>query len=312
MKMKNIFYWGALILFGVQAQVQPVAAGPVPFTIDPTRSSITLSGSIASTQLGTIPFTAQGAGSLTTSYTGSVLANLTPPAIQFPSGSLIQANTNGSWKPLVGGGSGKAPADYGAEAIESEVITGYFADRNLQFDVASPQATLTNGGFNADLVTISCLTNPPPAPETDYSITIPLEPSKDTNGTLEMTGSSTNDPNTAYFTNSGGQLALFFPVSFTNVSTKSGFTVTRILKGMVVATAPASAWPLSLSASFQNGQISLTWPSFPGPTFTVLSTQVLGSPWTAASGVTTVQANTSTWTGSATNTALFYRLQATF
>ena len=205
-----------------------------------------------------------------------------------------------------------SPADYAAEVIAAEIITSYFADRNLEFDVSSPQATLTNGGFNCDLMTITYLTNSVPAPGTDYNITIPLEPSHDTNGTFALTGSATNDPNTAYLTNTEGKLTFFFPVSFTNVLTKSGYTVTNILKGTVVATAPASAWPLPLSVGLQDGQVSLTWPSFPGPTFTVQSTGGLGSSWNTASGVTTVHANTSTWTGSATNTAQFYRLHATF
>jgi hypothetical protein len=41
-------------------------------------------------------------------------------------------------------------------------------------------------------------------------------------------------------------------------------------------------------------------------------TQTLGTNWITATGVTTVQANTSTWTGAAANTAQFYRIQAAF
>jgi len=312
MKMKTIMGCASIILVELIVRVQPMAGASVTFTIDPTRSSITHSGSLSASALGTYNFAAQGTGSQTTSYAGTILADLTPPNIQFPGGSLILANTNGTWKPATNGGSGSAPADYAAEVIAAEIITSYFADRNLEFDVSSPQATLTNGGFNCDLMTITYLTNSVPAPGTDYNITIPLEPSHDTNGTFALTGSATNDPNTAYLTNTEGKLTFFFPVSFTNVLTKSGYTVTNILKGTVVATAPASAWPLPLSVGLQDGQVSLTWPSFPGPTFTVQSTGVLGSSWNTASGVTTVHANTSTWTGSATNTAQFYRLHATF
>jgi len=313
MKFKKIVDCWVLIFLGLRVQVQPVSAAPVTFTIDPTRSSIALSGSLSITALGeTYPFTQQGAGSLTTSYTGSIMADLTPPYIEFPGGSVILANTNGTWKPAIGGGSGSAPADYGAEVIQSEIITAYFADRNLRYDVTSQQAILTNGDFNTDVLTFTDLTNTSPAPSTDYSLAFPLEPSHNTNGTLSPSGSTTNSPDIAYLTNSGGQLALFVPVNITNVTMKSAYTLTQIRKGTVVATAPASAWPLSLSVGLQNAQVTLTWPSFPGPTFTVQTTPALGTPWTTATGVTTVQANTTTWTSAATNTLQYYRLQAAF
>jgi hypothetical protein len=159
---------------------------------------------------------------------------------------------------------------------------------------------------------ISYVTNNTPAPARDYNITIPLEPNHNTNGQESLNGSTTNNPDTAYLTNSGGQLALFVPVNITNVSVKSGYTNMNNLKGTVVATAPASAWPLPLTALLQNGQLSLTWPSFPGPTFTVQTTQTLGTNWATAPGVTTTNVNTSTWTGAATNTAQFYRILAAF
>jgi len=312
MKFKKLIDCGVLIFIGLHVQVQPVDAGTVTFTIDPTRSSIALSGSISNASLGTLPLKQQGAGSLTTTYTGSIMADLTPPYIDFPGGSLILANTNGTWKPAVGGGSGSAPADYGAEIIESEVITAYFADRNLRYDVTSAPAALTNGDFNSGLLVFSDLTNMTPAPGTDYSITIPLEPAHDTNGTLSPSGSTSNAPNSAYLTNTGGQLTLVVPINITNDSMKSAYDIELIRTGTVVATAPASAWPLTLSASVQGGQVTLTWPSFPGPTFTVQTTPTLGTNWTNATGVATVQANTTTWTGPATNTMQFYRINAAF
>ena len=312
MKLESFIDWGVLILIGMVAQLQPVAAGPVTFTIDTTRSSITLSGNLDAGVLGTLPITAQGTGSLTTRYSGGILANLTPPNIQFPGGSLIQANTNGTWKPAIGGGTGSAAANYGGEILDSFLLTAYFAGRNFLLDVASPQMTLTNGGFNSGLMAVTFLTNTNLAPSTDYVLTVPLEPSEDTNGNLSLTGTSTNSPNTAYLTNSGGKLALFLPVSITNVVTNSSEVITVVLMGTVGATAPASAWPLTLSGGLQNGKVSLTWPSFPGPTFTVQTTPALVTPWSTATGITTVQANTTTWTATATNTAQFYRLQASF
>lgn len=320
MKLKKFIDSALFVLIGFHLQVLPVKAGVVTFTIDPTRSSIALSGSVASSlqgsALGPYAYAEQGPGSLVTSYSGTIVAILTPTNIRLPGGGLASAMTNGTWMPAIGGGTtetpGSDPADYGVQVKKTDIVTAYYACRNYKLDITSPQTILTNGSFNAGLLIYSFVTNPPPAPSADYNITIPLSASHDTNGTSDMSDSLTNEPGAAYLTNGGGQLELFLPISITAVKKKSNYTNTFILTGTVVATAPATAWPLPLTASLQNGQVSLTWPSFPGPTFTVQTTQTLGTPWTNAPGVTTVQANTTTWTGAATNTAQFYRVQATF
>src|SRR5689334_16563259 len=81
------------------------------FTIDPAQSSLTVSGMVFG-----IAFNPQGAGSLTTVYNGTIQVAQTGGTIQFTGGSLIAAETSGSWKPLPGGGNGSAPADYGGLA----------------------------------------------------------------------------------------------------------------------------------------------------------------------------------------------------
>jgi hypothetical protein len=317
MKTKSLLYSGALILIGLYSKAQPVAAAPVTFTIDSRRSSISLSGYVEVSALGfdlEFPFTPQGTGSLTTSYTGGIIADLAPPNIQFPGGSTITAETSGIWKPAIGGGTisfpGSAPADYGVYVSGSNIFTGYFAGRNMQFDVTSSAAALTNGGFNSGLLMVTFLTGG----SLDYNFT----GVETANGTEALIGTTSDTPNTAYLTNAfnvsnvAEKLTLNIPVNITNVSTVSGDTVTIILTGMVVATAPAADWPLQVSASLQAGQMTLSWPSIPGQSFTVQTTQNLGASWTTAPGPLSVNANTTTWTGNATNKAQFFRVLASY
>jgi len=325
MKLKYFLYSGMLALAGFHVQLQPAAAAPVTFTIDPSRSSIVLSGNVVDASLSStaFPFTAQGAGSLTTKYTGTILVDLAPPNIQFPGGSTITAETNGTWKPAVGGGTtstpGSAPADYGGEINQFLVVTAYFAARNLQFDATSSAAALTNGGFNSGLLTVTFLANSTPAPSVDYNVVVPLSPSSDTTGTETLVGSATNITATAYLTNAfnvtnvAQKLTLNIPVNITNVSTVSGDVITVILTGTVVATAPAAAWPApQVNYSFQAGQLTLTWYSIPGQSFTVQTTQNLRAAWTTAPGPLATNANTTSWTGNTTNTAQFFRVNAIY
>src|SRR6476659_5138305 len=82
------------------------------FGIVTNQSSIALSGTVT-TALGTAPIQAQGTGSLSTTYSGTIKTDRQAGAITFLSGSTIDANINGSWKPLSDGSDGSAPADYG-------------------------------------------------------------------------------------------------------------------------------------------------------------------------------------------------------
>ena len=66
------------------------ATGDV-FSIDPTRSSLTLSGSILGNTVSP-----QGTGSLTAAYAGTIQATQAVGTIQFTGQSLITAETNGS------------------------------------------------------------------------------------------------------------------------------------------------------------------------------------------------------------------------
>ena len=100
MKLHNIFPLavGTLSFCATLCLPGRVWAAPEVFTIDSSQSQITLSGKVAG-----FPFSAQGAGSLTTTYSGEINADISGSTIQFTGSSTIIAATNGVWQPGVGG-----------------------------------------------------------------------------------------------------------------------------------------------------------------------------------------------------------------
>jgi hypothetical protein len=117
------------------------------FALDPPNSSLTLSGTINGRTISQ-----QGPGSLTTTYSGTVSTNwdLDARTIQFNSaGSVVTAANSGSWQPNVGGGSGSAPANYGAMAsfsISICSVTARVAVRGLVASTSSSPLSLTPSG----------------------------------------------------------------------------------------------------------------------------------------------------------------------
>lgn len=299
---------GALLLL---LQAIPAAAVPVVFTVDSTNSTFTQSGSVTSGGI-TMPILEQGPGSLTTHYSGTVLANLTPPLLQFPGGSLVVALTNGIWQPAAGGAAGTAAADSAGKITYSVLIfslNGYIAGRNLKLDLSSPALTLTNSGFDGSQLAITYLTNSAPLPVTDYRLVSTIPGVNSTNGSTLISGTINNSPSRAYLTNAAGLLKLVIPVNVTNVSSSSTTNnTTTILNGQLVATAPASVWPLTTTVGVTNGQVTLTWPSVAGQSFIVRVSSDLQT-WNNATGVTVVNGNTTTWTTTASGSVQFYRVQ---
>jgi len=262
-----------------------------------------------------VPFAEQSPGSLTTHYSGAVLLDLTPPTIQFPSGSSIVAQTNGSWQPGAGGADTNAPADYGGKLTISLGGLGngtvWAAGRNIALDISSLALTLTNSGLDASRLNVFFLTNAPPVPVLDYKV-IGTVLVPNTNGTTSLTGSFTNGHATAYLTNTAGMLKLVIPLNATNITTFLNSNDTKIImKGQLVATAPESVWPLVANIGVSNGQVTLTWPSITGQVFTVKSSQDLRQHlqnWSTASGTTVMRGNTTTWTTSQSGNVQFYRV----
>lgn len=141
-------YSGMLLLLGAR-----LIAAPVQFTVDPAQSHIALSGNAVGSTLSE-----QGPGSLSTTFSGTLVADVTGNTIQFTGGSALAAQTNGVWKPGAGGSSGSAPADYGAQATTFiGSIKG--ALRNLLLDATSSVLPISNGQFDASALIFSFPTN---------------------------------------------------------------------------------------------------------------------------------------------------------
>ncbi len=99
------------------------ALGASVFTVDSSQSRVSISGSV----LGT-PLYAQGSGSLTTQYGGTLLADVGANAIQFTGQSQVVAFDSGSWHVA--------------------------AARDLQVDVTSGALALVNGQFDTQGISV--------------------------------------------------------------------------------------------------------------------------------------------------------------
>jgi len=225
MNFKSLFYLaagtfalGATLLLSGRAQ-----ATPEVFTIDSSQSQTTLSGNIAGYAISP-----QAAGSLTTTYSGSINADISGSTIQFTGSSAITAKTNGVWQPGIGGVSGSAPADCAGQASIS-IFTGYGAARNLVLDIVSPVLTVTGTNFDSSALIFSFATNS----SSSFDYTSPIK-----SGSLSLAGNATNTvANGASLTTDGTTQKLFIQFntrfSFTLLSTGD---TPLILTGQLVAT----------------------------------------------------------------------------
>lgn len=103
----------------------------VTYTIDPSRSTLTLGGTLTNNTAF-----AQSAGSTTASYSGTITANRTGDRIEFPGGSLLFAATGGNYQPDDDASGGSSdPANYCRTAPGPSFQTSFEAIRGLQLDV---------------------------------------------------------------------------------------------------------------------------------------------------------------------------------
>jgi hypothetical protein len=128
------------------------------YTIDAEQSSIAISGSVM-TSVGTSQLQEQGAGSLTTNYSGTIRTDRGNNTIQFLAGSSIDAAVSGNWQPLPTGASGAAAADYGGRV---SFLLGFvvinFAAREFLGDLSSGVLPLNaNGDFSLNTTTVEFL-----------------------------------------------------------------------------------------------------------------------------------------------------------
>jgi hypothetical protein len=247
MKLNKLCSLGSGILsFGMVFFLDRALAGAVVFTIDSSQSQISLSGKIAG-----FPLTAQGAGSLMTTYSGNINADVAGSTIQFTGSSAIIAKTNGVWQPAVGGASGSALADYGAQANLSFFGTGYGAARNIVLDLTSPLLTLTGTNFDSTALVFSFATSS--ASSFNYNTSIKQ-------GTLSLTGNSTNSvANGASLTTNGNVLKLVIQINaqFAFTLLTAGDTPLD-LTGQIVATNLMTAPPNISSIVLNNQNVVLT------------------------------------------------------
>jgi hypothetical protein len=115
------------------------------FNIVTNQSSIAVSGNVDGA-LGSATIQPQGTGSLTTKYTGAIKTDRSASGISFLTGSTIDANTNGNWKPLADGTDGSAAADYGGKATFIFIVTVNFAGRNLVAGLTSGLLPIDGSG----------------------------------------------------------------------------------------------------------------------------------------------------------------------
>ena len=107
------------------------------FAVDSSRSSLSLFGTVDGNTISQ-----QGAGSLTTTYSGTVAADwdLDNRTIQFnPTGSAVTAGISGNWQPRTDGALTEEPANYGGiVGISLCDTTIRAAVRNLVASLSSP------------------------------------------------------------------------------------------------------------------------------------------------------------------------------
>jgi hypothetical protein len=104
------------------------------FLVDPAASTLTLSGSVNG-----FPLQQQGNGSLTSSYSGSILADWDLDGLTLNldlPGTSLNAKITGTWQPNPDGTPGSAPADYGGQ-VTALFLTGEVALRNVVIAVST-------------------------------------------------------------------------------------------------------------------------------------------------------------------------------
>ena len=274
-------------------------ATPMVFKVDKTQSHIALSGDLAGFTVAE-----QAPGSLQTTYTGSINADVAGSTIQFTGASQIIAETNGVWQPDIGGSSGSAPANYGGEASISFLGTGYAALRNLVLDVTSPPLTMTGGGFDSAALVFSFASNS--GSKVDYNAPILGAGSK------VLAGISTNTiVNGASLATNGNVAMLLIQVNaqfkFSLVATND---TTLNVAGQIVATnslANPPTQPIISSLVISNQTVVISVENATAQSQLQSSTDLTS--WSPAGGTVTTNSETTVFTVPSSGDKHFYRVQ---
>ncbi len=197
------------------------------FAVDPNSSAVTLSGDVAGSTI--LP---QGNGSLTSNFSGSIVADwdLSAQTIKFDQpGTALNASITGNWQPQVGGASGSAPANYGGK-VTIVIFTANIALRNLVVSgfTASPIALSGSGPYSFPSTQTLIVTSG----TADYNA--PIVGS----GSTDLTGLSSNNksPVTGTFEDLGnGSYRLTEPIDLTVQQTVGTVPATLHIQGQIVA-----------------------------------------------------------------------------
>lgn len=263
-KFMNNSLWhfkNALAASFVAVALIPSASAEVKtFVVDPSQSTLVLSGTVYS-----IPMREQDMGSLTTSYTGSVLADVATDSITFVGGSAIAANNSGSWQPLTNGVSGNAPANYGAFGSANLLGGGNVALRQLLFDLKSAAISSSAGLFAADGLEFSFPDNAVSSADYYFNGGTGLHA-----GSQRLTGTFTNNAtNNATVNTVNGEIVLTIPVDFTLAINGSFFANLRF-QGQLVARAIDSNALRLPQPIITPGHLEFDIPTESGKTYTIL------------------------------------------
>jgi hypothetical protein len=278
-----------------------LGAETITFTLDQTQSAASLSGTVMG-----LTMQAQAAGSLTAHYAGTIKAEFTGSSLRFGGGSQISALNSGTWSPAIGGGTGSAPANYGALISALFLGSGKAAVRDLLVDLTSEVVGVTNGVFRSPGLRFVYSTNPPTAFDYNHNIL------GGGLGRAFLGGVMTNAATAnASLVTQAGQLILSIPVDIAgNATAFNTNDVVYRLQGVLVATAPTLA-PLTISSlSLTPAQLGVTISTTPGRTYSVLGYTNLPGPATVLDQFTTTNSTTTrTLPRSATAAGQFLRIR---
>jgi hypothetical protein len=267
------------------------------FIIDTNKTYVAVSGSA----LGSA-FQEQGPGSMTTHFSGQLVANLVGNTIQFTDGSSLAGLDSAAWQPKADGSAGSEPANFGA-SLAILLSNGKAAARKIQLNALSPVAILADGQFDSSGMVFSFPTNS--VSTLAYRVTGLLAQS----GAIQLTGYATNKVTTlASLTTTGDQQVLTVPVDaqFIFKLVSEGDTILKV-KGEFVATRTTQV-PLVLQPiRVQNQVVILRWTGIPGQAYQVEASPDLGTWQNKATNIVFPTSDYS-WTGPATAIWEFFRV----
>ena len=291
-----------LLCFPFACRMQGV---PVVFTVDPSQSHVTVSGTVAAYGLFSAPLTQQTPGSLTAAFGGAIDADLTGTNIQFTGTSLVEAQTNSTpQQPAPGGTSGSAPADYGGSATQRTFLGDTIvtvAIRNVGLDLISPVLPLSNGSFATSSLEFLFSTNA--GNSIDYTVSSPSQ-----NGTTTLAGNSMLDTGSAATLSiTGATEILTIPISAAFTETSGSTSGTSLaLAGQIVATLQIPP-PVIGSIMVSHQMVILSVSGVTAQSKVLASADLIH--WSAQASVISTLSGQTLFAFPATNTVEFFKIQ---